>query len=312
MSSVLSVLLPIFSLILIGFIGRRSQRLGPTAASELNKFVIWLCLPALLFKTTATSSWESFWQPGFLIAFAGGCLLVFGLTLILCLCRGRSLSAASLDALSASYANTGYMGIPLCLPILGQEALAPALIATLVVVCVLFSMAVVGIEAGLQKGQSAGQMLFSILLALGKNPLVVSPLLGALWGASGLGLSALVVHFLDLVAAATVPCALVSLGLFLAQKQEAKAVGVWPLVLIKLIVQPLLTGFLAYRVLALPPLWAHAALLLSALPTGTGPFMLADYYGREAPVVSRAILISTLGSLGTLSLALYWIQQYAA
>jgi len=53
-------------------------------------------------------------------------------------------------------------------------------------------------------------------------------------------------------------------------------------------------------------------LLLSARPTGTGPFGLANYYGPKAPVVSCAILNSTLGSLVTLSLALYWTQQYAA
>lgn len=48
MSTVLNVLLPIFGLILVGFICRRTNRLGPTAASEMNRFVVWLGLPALL------------------------------------------------------------------------------------------------------------------------------------------------------------------------------------------------------------------------------------------------------------------------
>ena len=80
------------------------------------------------------------------------------------------------------------------------------------------------------------------------------------------------------------------------------------LVLIKLIAHPLLTWFLVFRVFHLPPLWANSALLLSALPTGTGPFMLAEYYRREASVVSSTILISTLGSLVTLSICLYVIK----
>ncbi len=75
----------------------------------------------------------------------------------------------------------------------------------------------------------------------------------------------------------------------------------------KLIIQPLLTWFLAFRVLHLPPLWANSALLLSALPTGTGPFMLAEFYRREAAVVSSVILVSTLGSLVTLSVCLMYI-----
>ena len=56
MSSVLNVLLPIFALILIGFVCRRTQRLGPNAASEINRMVVWLCLPALLFTATATAT----------------------------------------------------------------------------------------------------------------------------------------------------------------------------------------------------------------------------------------------------------------
>ena len=71
-----------------------------------------------------------------------------------------------------------------------------------------------------------------------------------------------------------------------------------------LVLQPLVTWFIAFVLLDLPPFWAHAALLLSALPTGTGPFMLAEYYQRQAALVSRAILFSTLGSLLTLSLIL--------
>ncbi|WP_349616557.1 AEC family transporter [Azotobacter salinestris] len=311
MSSVLAVLVPIFALILAGFLCRRSNRLGPGAASEMNKFVVWLCLPALLFKATATSSWAVFWQPGFLAAFAGGCLLIFATTMIWRLRQRRSLPAASIDALSASYANTGYMGIPLCLLVLGEEGLEPALIATLVVVCMLFAIAVICIEAGLQNERSLGRAVLTVLTALAKNPLVISPLAGALWAATGLGLPAMALRFLDLLAAATVPCALVSLGLFLAQRQEGEAAGAWPLVIVKMVGQPLLTGFLAYRVFQLPPLWANAALLLSALPTGTGPFMLAEYYAREAPVASRTILISTLCSLASLSACIYWIGNSA-
>jgi predicted permease len=51
----------------------------------------------------------------------------------------------------------------------------------------------------------------------------------------------------------------------------------------------------------MPVLWAHTALLVSALPIGTGPFMLAKLYNREAAITSRAILVSTVVSLATVS-----------
>ena len=56
------------------------------------------------------------------------------------------------------------------------------------------------------------------------------------------------------------------------------------------------------------PFVTDTALLLSALPIGTGPFMLAKLYGREASVTSRAILVSTVLSLVTVSALLAWIR----
>ncbi len=160
-------------------------------------------------------------------------------------------------------------------------------------------------ETGLHAGQGFNQTLRKVSAALLRNPLVVAPLLGGLWAASGLDLPVPVATLLKLLGAAAAPCALVSLGLFLAQPQPGGTVsGVWPLVTLKLVVQPLITWYLAFQVFELPPLWAYSALLLSALPTGTGPYMLAEFYGREASRVSRVVLLSTLGSLVTLSACL--------
>ncbi|MFQ7899936.1 AEC family transporter [Stutzerimonas degradans] len=305
MSSVVNVVLPVFALILLGFVCRRSGRMGPTGASELNRFVVWLGLPALLFSVVATSTWTQLWQPGFIAAFTVGCLGVFAFTLGYRLLQKQPLVDASLDALGASYANTGYVGIPLCMLVLGDEALQPAMVASIVVVCVLFAIALACVETGLHAGQGVLRTLGKVSWALVRNPLVVAPMLGALWAASDAQLPVPLATLLKLLGAAAAPCALVSLGLFLAQPQPAGPVrGVWPLVGLKLVVQPLITWYLAFQVFALPTLWAYSALLLSALPTGTGPYMLAEFYGREGSRVSRVVLLTTLGSLISLSLIL--------
>lgn len=305
MTSVFNIVLPIFALILLGYLGRRSGCLGPSAASELNRFVVWLGLPALLISVTAGTDWEQLWQPEFVLAFTAGCIGVFLLTLLYRLRQRRSLADASLDALTASYANTGYMGIPLCVLLFGDAGLQPALIASLIVVCLLFALAIACLETGLNAGQSPLRTLLAVARALARNPLVVSPLLGIAWSLSQVPMPAPLTQALSLLGAATAPCALVSLGLFLAREQRGSPAGAWPLVLIKLLVQPAITAYLAFRVFQLPTLWASAALLLSALPTGTGPFMLAEYYGREAALSARVILLSTLGALLTLSVFLY-------
>jgi hypothetical protein len=66
-------------------------------------------------------------------------------------------------------------------------------------------------------------------------------------------------------------------------------------------VHPVIAWVLARAVFGLSPLLTHVAVLLAALPTGTGPFMLAEFYHREAEITSAVILISTVVSIVTVS-----------
>lgn len=305
MSSIINVVLPVFGLILAGYLCRRTGRLGETASGEINRFVIWLALPALLFQATATSSWVEIWQPAFVASVSAGCAVVFVITVIYRFKQQRHLADASIDGLGAAYANTGFLGIPLCVLVFGDEGLLPAIIATLIVACLLFAVAIILIEISLQAEKHPIRVFIKVGKSLATNPLLIAPVLGAAWATTGWALPPAVSKFLSLLGTAAPPCALVSLGLFLAQKQAGRRDGTVGLVAGKLVLQPLVTGYFAFWVFELPPLWASSALLLSALPTGTGPFMLASFYGREAALVSRVILMTTLGSLITISLVLY-------
>jgi len=306
MLHILSILTPVFGLIFFGWLLRRSHRLGEHAASELNRFVVWLCLPSLLFYAMATAAINDIWNPGFVAVFTLSTLIIFAITLLWRL-RSGGLAVASLDALSASYANTGYVGIPLCIFVLGDAGLAPALVSSLIVVSVLYALAVICVEISLHSGLNIFSASRKVLLALIKNPLVVAPFAGIGWNLAALPMPEIAAHILQLIGDATIPAALVSLGAFLAHKQPGAGKGAWPLVFIKLIIHPLLTWALAYYIFSLPPLWAAAAVLVAALPTGTGPYMLAEFYQREASVVSRTILLSTLASVLTLSIILLWL-----
>ncbi len=309
MLPVLSVVVPVFALILAGFIAGKTGKLGPNASTEINRFVVWLALPAQLFNFTANSDWHTLWQPGFIIAFSAGCFAVYTTLLLYRWYHTRDWAAASFTGLSGSYSNTGYMGIPLCLLALGDSGLAPAVIATLVVVCGLFALAIVFIEFGKQAHKPWYEIIAIVLGSLVKNPLLVSPIAGVVWSASGLQMLEPIQQFLSFLAAAASPCALVSIGLFLMQKSDGKVSGVWSLTFIKLIVQPGVAWLVAGPILGLPLFWVQAAVLMSALPTGTGPFMLAQYYQTDGSAISRVVLQTTLGSVLTLSLIIWWINQ---
>lgn len=304
MLSTLTVVLPIFALIFAGWLVRRIDVVGPHATTELNLFVVCLALPALLFDIVAHARWVEIWQPGFIAAFGCGAALIFVLTIAVRLRRPRHLADAAIDALNAGYANTGFVGFPLALVALGREALAPTLIATIITVCVLFAVAIVLIEAGLQTESRSRHLVFKVGRSLLRNPLLVAPVLGALVPLCGLDVPVPVESFLKLLGGAASPCALVALGLFLAAKRKTAEQDFGSTALLvgfKLVLQPVVTWVLASVVFNLSPLLTHSAVLLSALPTGTGPFMLAEYYHREADITSSVVLASTVASVLTIS-----------
>jgi predicted permease len=303
MFSTLLVVLPIFALIFAGWAARKIGVLGPHATAELNRFVVYLALPALLFDIMAHTHGSDLWQPGFIATFGLASGIVFVATVAIRLKRKRHLADAAIDGLNAGYANTGFMGFPLALAAFGPASLVPTTIATIITVCVIFGGAIILIEISLQTESHRGRLIWKVTRSLAANPLLLSPLLGSGLSMTGWVIPVPVETFLKLLGGTASPCALVALGLFLAQRPATRddLVTGALLIALKLIAQPAIAWLLAAVIFRLPPLLTHTAVLISALPTGTGPFMLAEFYRREADVTSNAILISTILSIVTVS-----------
>src|ERR1700743_904918 len=307
MLSSLSVVCPVFALIVAGFACGRFGLLGPTASSELNRFVVYLGLPALLFQVMAEADWPTLWQPGFTAPFAIGSLVIFGGTLIWRLANGHHLTDSSIDGLNAGYANVGYIGFPLCELIFGHQSLALVTIATIITISILFAIAIILVEIGLQVERRPHRLLLKIGKAWIRTTLLVAPLLAAVWSTFHTPVPEAARTVLDLVGTAASPCALVSLGLFLAARHRGSRSSrpvAMTLAVLKLIVQPGIVAICAYGIFKLPPVPAAIVVLLSALPTGTGPFMVAEFYKREAVVTSGTILFTTIASVVSLTACL--------
>lgn len=308
MSATLSVVLPIFGLVLAGYICRRANIFSAAATSELNRFVVWLGLPALFFDITAGASWSEFAGAGYAaLAFTLACVVVFLITFAMRY-RGRGLGETSMEALNASYPNSGYMGFPLGLLVFGQESFTLVTISAIITVCFFFGATLVLLEIAVREETRAGPMIRAVTLSLIKNPLIISPVLGVLFSASGLTMPKGGEAFIDLLGAAASPCALVALGTFMADDrdgEERDTSGIVLLTTLKLVLVPALAYVLTYHVFPMPKDMADLTILLAALPTGTGPFMLAEYYKRGAAVTANTILYSTVASVFTISIILY-------
>ncbi|MGH1574905.1 AEC family transporter [Methylobacterium sp. P31] len=310
MQAVLNAALPIFALILVGFLCGRFGVFTREATDTINRFAVYLALPALIFTTMARITPAEVGQVGFAAAFAAGIAVTFALAFWLGLRRGGSIADASVEGLDAGYSNVGFMGIPLCLLVFGQDGLPAAVIATLFTACVLFLTAIVLVEFGLRRDINRRSTLRRLLLSLTRNPLFLSPIAGLAFGLTGLPLPLPLDTAAKLLGGAASPCALVCIGLFLAQ--ESGVAGDWRLiarlVVLKLLFQPAVTAFLTFAVFDVPPLWARAAVLLAALPIGSGPFTIAKLYGLQVGVTSGAILVSHVVSVATVSALVAWLS----
>ncbi|WP_197712109.1 AEC family transporter [Polynucleobacter necessarius] len=163
------------------------------------------------------------------------------------------------------------MGIPLCVLALGQDGLAPVIISTFIVF-VIFALATIFIEFVLSHKKSH-EIIWSVIQSLCSNPLLIAPVAGLGWAASDLTLYDPISQVISFLAAAATSCALMSIGLFLLQKSTAAPLQAWSISLAKLMLQPLIAWILAGPILELSSLWVSAIVILSALPTGTGPFL---------------------------------------
>ena len=308
MQVVLDVALPVFAIVVAGYLGGRSV-LGQEASSALSAFVYWFALPAVLFLSMARQPLTDIFNLPFIGAFLGAMLAVYGLGWLIGWLRGREgPEIQSMQALNASFSNTGYMGIPLFLAAFGPDRLLPAIIATVIMSVIMVGLAVVAMEMARSHGHGLGRALADVGRALARNPLIVASFSGLVWNLAGLPVPTPVANFCQLLGTAAGPCALFAIGVFLAGRPLDlgwRQVG-W-LVPLKLVVQPLLTWGLIVTLFPLDRFWTGAALLLAALPTGALTFVVASQYRVYVERTSQVILLSTIASVPVLSaiLAVY-------
>lgn len=306
MLPVLSIALPVFGLILIGWFAGKSGFLGRDATGALNLFVVYLSLPAVMFQAMAHIPPGQLANGGLVGTFCIGIAVPGLIALLLSRRQGVPLGNAAMQALSATFCNTGYMGIPLCRMAFGDESLVPSVICTVITACPQFAVAIALIEAD-RPGQAPLRIVTKVGGALIRNPLLISPVAGLVVSALGLALPLVLERFLTILGGAATPCALVATGMMVAESTERfRPLLVGRLVGLKLLIQPAVAWMLAYRVFDLPPAWAGTAVLMSALPTGASAFILAKLYGREVASTSGTVLVSTMVSFVTLSLLLMW------
>ncbi|QKG83624.1 AEC family transporter [Kroppenstedtia pulmonis] len=314
MQALIDVMLPVFGIIVVGYIAGRIRLVEKASSKSLNNYVYYVALPALLFISLANAPIEELLNWGFIGSNLAGILISFALCIILArLFFGRKLPQSSIHGMAASYGTTGYMGIPLMIAAFGKGAALPAAIATLIHNIPVIALVILLFES-MKNSERKQELLKNISKAIFLNPLTISVLAGICFSIFRIELPVSLDIFSQLLADAAGPTALFALGVglvgqknFFSSTSTAKS-EVLLTTFIKIFIQPLLTIIFVLYVFDLEGLWATVAIIMSALPVGAGVYVFAQQYDSFKDETSQAIIVSMLISIPTLTGLLIWFS----
>lgn len=308
MSSIFAVTFPFFALVLFGWLAARRGVLPESAIPGLNAFVLYFALPCLLFRFGASMPFAQLIDPWLMGIYAVCALVIVG-GVVAATWRQVGRRDAAFGALVAAFPNTGFMGVPLLVALLGQQAAGPVITTVLVDLVLTSSLCIAIAESHAGHADGPSPLARSLRGVL-TNPLPWSIALGAAKAASGVTLPGPIEQVIRMLADAASPVALFTIGAVLWRAGQhahtrTPVSRYLPVALVKLFVHPLLVLGLGFGARAagfdVPMAGLTVLALAAALPSASNVSMLAERHGADNGRVARIIMASTVLSFLTFS-----------
>jgi malonate transporter len=306
---------PFFALVLCGYLAARRGLLPLEAIPGLNSFVLYFALPCMLYRFGASTPIAQLLDASVFFTWLVCALVMVGFSVTVSLNRRIGWNDASFGALVAAFPNTGFMGVPLLVALLGPVAAGPTIVTIVVDMVITSSLCIALSRLDGADEHGASKAVKNALKGVAANPMPWAILLGAVASAVSLQLPAPVAKTLGLLADSASPVALFTIGAVLARSQMLTAQGQaqalhWrdyvPVAVFKLFLHPLLVllvGASAIQLgVPLNPFALTVLVLIAALPSASNVSMLAERFGADNGRIARIILVTTAAAFVTFSL----------
>ena len=306
MLPIFSVTFPFFALVLFGYLAARRRMLPLEAIPGLNGFVLFFALPCMLYRFGATTPIAQLLDYSVFAVWLLCGLVLVGFTIAVTLNERIRWNDASFGALVAAFPNTGFMGVPLLVALLGAQAAAPLIVSMLVdmVITTSLCIALSRLDGADKHGMAVA--LKNALRGMLTNPMPWAILLGGVASYIQFELPGPVNKTVGLLADAASPVALFTIGAVLARSQiltaESKHPPIplrdfVPVAAFKLLLHPLLVLLVGIGAVQLGVPLSRFALtvmvLAAALPSASNVSLLAERFGADNGRIARIIMVST-------------------
>jgi predicted permease len=293
-----TLLLPIFLLAGLGALLAKLPWLKPSWHTGVTELTAKFLVPSLLFVSA--------WRTGIPPSLSWKVLCAFYVPLGLLFVAARLMAKRGGDgaatALASTYSNTVFVGVPVLVQALGEGSLQFAY--PVIAFHSLFCFTLYHLSEDASPSGWFGPVLNTL-----RNPIVAALLLGLALNLMHVRLPAPLLRGLDMLGAAALPCALLSLGASFASLKPGRWSRTAAIVLAKLVVLPLGVAALSVFVFRLPVPAAMVLIVLASCPVGINAAFVVKPAGGGAQLVNSAILLSSLLCAATMPAWLWALRH---
>ncbi len=297
----INVTMPIFLVMVIGYILKQIGMLNDNFVTVANKFNFKVTLPFMLFKDIAGVDIKAVFDIKYVLFCAIVSTICFWVVwgTAKLLVRDKTIRGAFVQ--SSFRGSAAVMGLAFIQNIYGSSAMGPLMIVSAVPLYNIFSVIVLTFEANDSTNIDKKAKIRQAGMNICKNPIILSILAGLIVGLLGIQFPTLVNKTISNVAQMATPLALITIGAgFEGRKALAKIAPTMAASMIKLVLQPLVflpvaawMGFSGEKMIAI--------LIMLASPTTPSCYIMAKSMNNDEVLTASVIVTTTLMAAFTLT-----------
>ena len=297
----INVTLPIFLVMVIGYVLKQIGMLNDEFVNVANKFNFKVTLPFLLFKDISGVDIRAVFDIRYVLFCAlvsTACFwLIWGGTKLFV--KDKSIRGAFVQA--SFRGSAAVMGLAFIQNIYGSCAMGPLMIVSAVPLYNIFAVIVLTFEANGAEQMDKKKKIKQACINIIKNPIIIGILAGLVVGLLGIEFPTVINKTVNNMAQMATPLALITIGAgFEGRKALAKMNPTIASALIKLVIQPLIflplaawMGFTGEKMVAI--------LIMLASPTTPSCYIMAKNMQNDEVLTASAVVVTTLMSAFTMT-----------